>query len=288
MSLALNILVGTVVLGSIYGLIALGFVYIFRSTGVINFAHGQFLTLAAWMTLSFAFLTLSGIGAVVACVATGVVAVIVYRTVVRAAETYGRFVAVIATMGVAFMLEGLMLLVWGPSSQSLALLPDGTIRFREGSGVSVANVIVVAIGLCTYAAIVIADRRFVVGMQMRAAAANRLLASQLGIHVGRLFSGAWFVAGVLAAIAGICYAATTLVSPQLSSIGLAGLPAALVGGFDSVEGALPGGLLVALVVVLTSTFVSSAGSFAATYLLLLLFVMLRPQGLLGSTVVDRV
>ncbi|MDB5026566.1 MAG: hypothetical protein JWO66_255 [Candidatus Eremiobacteraeota bacterium] len=288
MSLLLNVLIGTIVLGSIYGLIALGFVYIFRSTGVINFAHGEFLTLGAWMTLSLAVLKPNLIGVVIGCIVTGTVAALAYRIIVRRAETNGLFVAVIATMGVAFMLDGIMLLIWGPTSQSLSLLPRGTVQFREGSGISIANAIVVAISLLTYAVVVITDRRMVIGMQMRAAAANRLLASQLGIRVGYLFTAAWFVAGVLAAIAGVAYGATTLVSPQLTAIGLAGLPAALIGGFDSVEGALPGGFLVALVVVLMSTFVTSAGSFAATYLLLLVFVMLRPQGLFGSVVVDRV
>lgn len=288
MSLTLNILIGTLVLGSIYGLVALGFVYIFRSTGVINFAHGEFLTLAAWLTLSFAFVRPSLIAVAIACLVTGAVAAFSYQVVVRRAETNGLFVAVIATMGLAFMLDGIMLLIWGPTSRSLPLFPPGSIQFREGSGISLANLIVVAIALLTYLVVVVADRRFVIGMQMRAAAANRLLASQLGIRVGYLFAAAWFVAGVLAAIAGVSYGATTLISPQLTAIGLAGLPAALVGGFDSVEGALPGGILVALVVVLTSTFVSSAGSFAATYLLLLVFVMVRPQGLFGSSVVDRV
>jgi branched-chain amino acid transport system permease protein len=288
MSLLLNVLIGTIVLGSIYGLIALGFVYIFRSTGVINFAHGEFLTLGAWMTLSLAVLKPNLIGVAIGCIVTGTVAALAYRIIVRRAETNGLFVAVIATMGVAFMLDGIMLLIWGPTSQSLSLLPRGTVQFREGSGISIANAIVVAISLLTYAVVVITDRRMVIGMQMRAAAANRLLASQLGIRVGYLFTAAWFVAGVLAAIAGVAYGSTTLVSPQLTAIGLAGLPAALIGGFDSVEGALPGGFLVALVVVLMSTFVTSAGSFAATYLLLLVFVMLRPQGLFGSVVVDRV
>lgn len=288
MSLLLNVVIGTIVLGSIYGLIALGFVYIFRSTGVINFAHGEFLTLGAWTTLSLAILKPNIIGVVVGCAVTGTVAALCYRIIVRRAETNGLFVAVIATMGVAFMLDGIMLLIWGPTSQTLSLLPAGTVQFREGSGISIANAIVVAISLVTYAIVVITDRRLVIGMQMRAAAANRLLASQLGIRVGYLFTAAWFVAGVLAAIAGVAYGATTLVSPQLTAIGLAGLPAALVGGFDSVEGALPGGFLVALAVVLMSTFVSSAGSFAATYLLLLVFVMVRPQGLFGSVIVDRV
>jgi len=288
MSLLLNVVIGTIVLGSIYGLIALGFVYIFRSTGVINFAHGEFLTLGAWVTLSLAILRPNIAGVLVGCAVTGAVAALCYRTIVRRAETNGLFVAVIATMGVAFMLDGIMLLIWGPTSQTLSLLPAGSVQFREGSGISYANAIVVAISLVTYAIVVITDRRLVIGMQMRAAAANRLLASQLGIRVGYLFTAAWFVAGVLAAIAGVAYGATTLVSPQLTAIGLAGLPAALVGGFDSVEGALPGGFLVALAVVLMSTFVSSAGSFAATYLLLLVFVMVRPQGLFGSVVVDRV
>jgi branched-chain amino acid transport system permease protein len=288
MTLLVNVLVGTIVLGSIYGLVALGFIFVFRSTGVINFAHGQFLTLAAWIAVSLVALKSPLLGVLAGVIVTGIVAVLAYRIVVKPAETNGLFVAVIATMGLAFILDGVMQIVWGTSSQSLPLFPAGSFTFREGSGISYANAIVVAIALCTYAAVVIADRFLVVGIQMRASAANRVLASQLGIRVGRLFSGAWFVAGALAAIAGICYGATTLVNPQLTLIGLAGLPAALVGGFDSVEGALPGGLIVALVVVLTSTFVSSAGSFAATYLLLLVFVMVRPQGLLGSRGVERV
>lgn len=289
MSSLINIITGSVALGAIYALIALGFVFIYRSTAVVNFAHGEFLTLTAWLTLSImGAVKVGAVAVILACACTGVVAMTGYHSLVRPVEKRGLFVAVIATMGIAFMLDGVMLVIWGTGSRSLSLFPTGHVTFATGAGLSTANIAVIILAVVLYIAIVIIDKRFIVGVQMRAAAADRLLASQMGLNVTWLFRGAWFVAGALAGVAGVAYAGTSLVSSNITMMGLAGLPAALIGGFDSVVGALPGGLLIGLTVTLTATYVSSAGSFAATYLLLLIFLLVRPQGLFGSARVERV
>lgn len=289
LAIVIDVAVGTVVLGSIYTLVALGYVYIFRSTGVINFAHGELLTLGAWITLSLIGTGLQhSLGIVTACLAVGIIAAVGYQFVVRPVETNGLFVAVTATMGIAFMLDGIMLAVWGTAPHALPILAGGSVIFLPGAGVSTANVEVAVIAIILYAVVVLADRYFLVGVQMRAAAADKVLASQSGIRVGLLFIVAWIVAGGLAAAAGIAYAGTTLVSPLLTTIGVAGLPAALIGGFDSVEGALPGAFLIAFTVICVEIFVNSAASLAVMYALLLLFVMFRPQGLFGSVIIDRV
>jgi branched-chain amino acid transport system permease protein len=284
-----NIIIGTLVLGGVYALIALGFVFIYRSTGLINFAHGEFLAVGAYFAYELWHHSVPGVLAViVACLGVGLLSGITYLMSIRKIEQQGMFVAVIATMGIAFMLDGLMPVAFGSGTLALPLLPTTPLRISSGVGVTWASVWISLITVAIYAAVVLIDRGSMVGMRMRAAAADRRLASQNGIRVSRTFALAWFAAGVLAAAAGVAYATTSVVSSNLVQVGLAGLPAALVGGFDSVAGTLPGGLVVAAAITVVTTFIGSDASLAATYVILMAFLLVKPQGLFGTKTVERV
>lgn len=289
MSTAINVVLATLILGSVDAAIAMGFVYIFRATGLVNFAHGEFMALAAWLAVSALDQHVPVEAAVLlGCIGGAICAAICYRIVISRVEAHGLFVAVVATLGLASVLDGIFPIVWGNAPRPLNFLPLGVVRITAGAGIDTASIAIIVGGAVLYLLVLVIDRRLTVGLQMRAAAGNRVLASQLGISVKRVYIIAWAAAGLLAGVAGVALADTTLISSNLATAGLGALPAALIGGFDSIKGAYPGAMVVALVSTVATVFWRSDASMAVSYMLLLLVLLVRPSGMFGSRLVQRV
>lgn len=210
------------------------------------------------------------------------------KVAIQPVEKHGLFVGFIATLGIASALDGLMPIIWGDAPRVLRFAPRGKVALSGGANITWGNIAVILISLLLYVAMLYIDRGTMLGIRLRASTSSPLLAANLGIRVRYLYMVAWGIAAALAAVAGVAYASTNILSTDLVTLGLAGLPAALIGGFDSLAGTLPGSLIAATIVTLVSTYWSELAGLPLTYLALLAVVLIRPSGLFGTPTIQRV
>jgi branched-chain amino acid transport system permease protein len=278
-------------LGGTYALVALGIVLAFRATGTFNFAHGQFMLfpaflVGAWQAQHRASL---GVSITVGLLVISGIGLAFYLVVLQRTVGMLHFMGVIATFGLAAVLDGVMLIVFGSPQYNINFpgLPQGVVHLL-GTRVSAASLVVTAFTLLL-AALVAAGLRFTpLGIRIRAAGQDAILASQGGLNVRVIYMGSWALAACLAGIAGIAYGTTNLTNSSLVDVALAAFPAILIGGLDSIEGAVIGGLLVGIAQGFIATFLGSQYLDVLTYGLLLVVMLVFPTGLLGTRTVTRV
>lgn len=286
-----DVLVNSAVLGSVYALIALGWVFIYRASRVFNFATGQFLLFGTylffWLSTTQSFpIWVAILGAVVLTAVTGA---IVYYVLLKPLAGQPIFTAVILTLGLAIVMTRLVRIVWGSGPKSLRK-PTDVEAFQLPGGAVLTNygVVTIAVTLLVFGGLILFLRRSRLGVQMRAAAEQPLLASQTGIQINRVFAVSWAIAVAVAALAGFSHAYTTVLNPDIEHIGIRGIAPALVGGLDSVGGALAGGLLVAVVENVLALYLGPQVRVAAAFFALFLVLILRPSGLFGTAEIRRV
>jgi branched-chain amino acid transport system permease protein len=284
-------LVGGMSLGGIYSLVALGIVLAYRATGTFNFAHGQFMLFPAflvgawqgshtaplWVAILVGLLAVSALGA------------LFYLLVLQRTTGLAHFMGVIATLGLAAVMDGALLLMFENGQYQLTFpgLPTGATTIL-GARIASNSLVLTAFTLALSGGVAAALRFTSLGRQIRAAGQDPVLASQGGINVRMLHLGSWAIAGLLAGVAGIAYGTNHLVDPSLVHLALAAFPAILIGGLDSIPGSILGGLAVGIFQGFIATYYSPALLDVTTYSLLLLVMLVLPQGLLGTRHVTRV
>lgn len=277
--------------GAILALAALGFVLIYKATGVINFAQGEFLLIGAYTLYSaFVVFRLPMAVAVIVGVAFAIVfGVVIERLVLRPLVGENAISVIMVTIGLAALLRAVVQLIFGtrPVSQP-ALLPRTPIELIPGTSVPLNRLLVILIASVVLAAFTIFFRRSRHGIAMRAVADDQQAALTMGISVRRIFAMAWALAALSALVGGILLGDVTEVSGRLATFGLFVFPVVILGGLDSVPGTIIGGLTIGL----TSQYVSGYGdpglAQIAPYLLLIAILMVRPYGLFGETRIERV
>ncbi|MGH8869929.1 MAG: branched-chain amino acid ABC transporter permease [Actinomycetes bacterium] len=296
MSQLIGLVVNGLSLGCIYGLIALGFVIVFKSTRVLNFAHGSVLLLGAYVVgrtherVGFPLAAL--IGVVVAAGAAMLVEFVVMRRV-RGADLG---TLAILTIGVDVLMLTELTRRIGTDVLTTGA-PWGTDVVQvAGSPVPLSRLVAAATTVVLVAAFALAMKFSVWGVAMRSAAEDGETASLMGVRLGRVALAAWGLAGALAAVAGIFL--TSFPSPGISTTAgltaLAAIPAWVLGGFDSIPGALVGGLITGVVSSLAAGYQSELAFLGrdlgdvAPYAVMLLVLMIRPSGLFGTREVSRV
>ena len=271
-------------LGAIYALVALGFVVVFKATGVINFAQGSLLLLGAYLTYTAAVrwdlpfplaVVVAGGGAVT-------VALAVERLVIRRLQGRPPVAVVMATLGVAIVLDQVVTLVWGFGPRHIGD-PWGAASVRLGglvlSEVDVASLVV---GALAVAALIAFFRRTRLGLALRAAASDAEAAAALGIRPATVSRAAWVLGAMVAAVAGVLLASGPGAAvPNLGEQALRAFPAVVLGGFVSIGGALAGGLVIGVVEVLTAGY-APGQELVVPYLAMLAVVLVRPDGLFGA------
>ncbi len=284
-------LIGGSALGGTYALVALGIVLAFRATGTFNFAHGQFMLfpaflVGAWQAQHVHSLAVS---ITVGLVIIATVGLVFYLLVLQRTVGLAHFMGVIATFGLAAMLDGTMLIFFGSPQYNIdfPLLPHGAVVLL-GARVSAASLTLAAFTLLLAGAVAAGLRFTPLGIKIRAAGQHAILASQGGINVRVLYMGSWALAAALAGVAGIAYGTTNIVNHSLVDVALAAFPAILIGGLDSIEGAVVGGLLVGIAQGFIATYLGPQLLDVLTYGLLLVVMLIFPQGLLGTRTVTRV
>ncbi|MDP6539601.1 MAG: branched-chain amino acid ABC transporter permease [Planctomycetota bacterium] len=298
MSNLLQLCVSGLSLGTIYALIALGFVVIYRASTVFNFAHGEFLSFGAFCMVSLCAAGLPwGISLATAMVLTGALGAAVERVVLRPMIGRPVFVTIIVTIFVGAILRSAIFIAWGPQTRGMPTPWDPLTTFEVAGASLLANsVAAVAAGACALAAFFALVRRTKLGVAMRATASDQETALALGVPVGRVFAATWFLAGLFAALAGVFLGMfPRSVDTNLGFVALRAFPAVIVGGLDSAWGTVLAGVLLGVLEVLCQGYVNPhLGEFGKNlhavfpYVVMILFLIVRPHGLFGTREVERV
>ncbi|MDX1380263.1 MAG: branched-chain amino acid ABC transporter permease [Xanthomonadales bacterium] len=280
----LQLLISGLSQGCVYGLIALGFVLIYKATEMVNFAQGDLMMLGAF--LAFTFINLAGLpfgwGLLCAIGAMAAIGVLLERVVLRPMIGEPPFAVLMITIGLGFVLRAAAGAVWGNEPRSIASpLAGGVVRFGEVS-VGYENLAIIG-GTVLLCLALFGFFRFTrLGLAMQAASQNQLAACYCGIPVKRVYSIVWALSAAIAATAGVLVAPITLVDPMMGFVGIKAFAAAIVGGFGSLQGAMVGGLLIGVVEQLAGLYLPTGFSDTSAYVLLLLMLVLRPEGLFAT------
>lgn len=287
-----------VAIGSRYALVALGFVVIYRATGVINFAQGGFVLLGAYLTYNFnvTWDLPFAVAVLLAVLGGALVGALVEVLVLRRMVGQPVFAVIMITIGMLFVLEQITTSIWG--FENLNLGDPWGIDNTEVGGVVMAMRDLWTIGIV---AVVLAlfflyFRRSNMGVAMRATALDQEAAMAQGISVRRVFAVSWAIAGAVAALAGMSLATgSAAVRPSISLFALLAFPAMILGGFDSPGGAVVGGVVIGIVQQLTAGYAPEYAPWLGNnfhlvmpYVVMVLILMVRPYGLFGTEEVERV
>ncbi|MGO8954209.1 MAG: branched-chain amino acid ABC transporter permease [Rhodomicrobium sp.] len=284
--------------GIMYSLVALGFVLIYKASGVFNFAQGV-------MAL-FAALTLAGLmneyklpwwAAIPLTVAVMIaLAYLVEWAILRHLVNQEPIVLFMATLGLAYILEGLGDIVWGPDVKVLDIgLPEGANNWLlDNFNIYIERIEIVAAATAAalVAVLAIFFQRTRTGRALRAVADDHQAALSVGISLSTIWVIVWSVAGIVALVAGIMWGAKSGVQFSLSLIALKALPVLILGGFTSVPGAIVGGLIIGvgekLAEIYAGPIIGGAIENWFAYVLALVFLLVRPQGLFGEKIIERI
>ncbi len=293
-----EVLIGGLLSGVMYALVAIGFVLIYKASGVFNFAQGAMVFFAAltcvgfmdkfglslWLAIPLTMLTMIALG------------MAIEKVVLRPLVNQPEITLFMATIGLTFFIEGLAQLMWGSQVHKLDLpIEDVPMPFlMEHFNIIVSQFDVVAAGICALLVICLAllFSKTKVGRALRAVADDHQAALAVGIPLQRIWAVVWGVAGLVAMVAGLLWGARNGVQFALTFIALKALPVLILGGFTSVPGAIFGGLIIGasekLAEVYLGPMVGGGIEGWFPYVLALLFLLVRPEGLFGERIIRRI
>jgi branched-chain amino acid transport system permease protein len=278
------------VVGAVYGLVGMGFAIIYKATGIVNFAQGELLMLTAYIAFSIAqslspsFLPLMLVTIPIAML----IGITLERLFIRPMLGEPVFSIVMVTVGLAVILRGITIMIWGPDPYEFPMeaasrvIMIGRIPFYEVQLYALATLAIVTIGAWAFF-------RFTrLGIAMRAVAANEGAAMLMGIEVSRIHMIAWGLSAAIAALAGVLFAALFKLGPTMWFEGLRSFPAVILGGLDSVLGAALGGLVVGVIENMAQGYMGQGLREIAGFIVIVVILMIRPYGLFGSRDIERV
>jgi branched-chain amino acid transport system permease protein len=276
--------------GAILALAALGFVLIYKASGVINFAQGHFLLVGAYVV--WALTVDAGLhwavavaGAILVAIALGLT---VERFILRPLVGEPTISVIMVTIGLAQVLGALVQIIWGTFPQVFpAFIPDDTVTIG-GAVVGENRLWALALAAVALAAFGVFFQRSRHGIAMRAVADDQQAALTMGISVRRTFALAWALAGVSAVVGGMLVANLIGVSGDVANFGLLVFPVVILGGLDSVPGAVVGGCIIGLLEAYTGGYVGEGLDSVIPYIALVAILLVRPYGLFGQVRIERV
>ena len=292
MEFFLYLLVNGISLGLLYALSALGFVMIFKSSSVLNLAHGELMAIGAYIFLllsSWAHLPIL-LAFVLTMTGTFVLGFVVERLFLRPLIGENLIEVIMMTLGMGIMFRGLLLFIFGGDIHSYPdFLPKG-LSVRWGAiEIPSVNVATLLIGIGFLIIFGLFFKYSSQGIYMRSVADNQPAALSLGVHVRRVFAMSWAIAFIVAAMSGIVLGIINGVNVHsLSAIGLKVFPVVILGGLDSIGGAILGGIIIGLLETFTGGYVSSSLREIIPYIVLVFILMVKPYGLFGLVEIERV
>jgi branched-chain amino acid transport system permease protein len=285
-----QLLINGAAAGCIYGLIALGFVLVYKATEMVNFAQGDLMMLGAFVALSL----IAGAGVnywVAFAGAIAVMAIFGYlldAVILRRVIGQPQFAIVMLTIGLGFVFRSAASMIWGTETQGFSTpFTDGVVRIGNLVIADVNISIIVGTALLCFALFVFF--RFTrVGIAMQAVSQNQLAAYYMGIPVKRIFSLIWAISAGVAAVAGILLAPVVLIDPNIGLIGLKAFAAAVLGGFGSIPGAVVGGIIIGIIEQFSGIYLKEGIKDIAAYVVILAVLIFYPQGMFGAVGRKRV
>lgn len=295
----LQLVISGISQGCIYGLIALGFVLIYKGTETVSFAQGELMMLGAFCGL--ALMTLLGFAfwlAVLSSVlAMGLFGMVLERIVIRPILGQPAFSIVMLTIGIGYVARGLITMIPGIGTETYTLpVPYKDMVWRLGADaagqgglvLNVEQMVVIGATAVLCLLLYLVFRHSKIGIAMQASSQNQLAAWYMGIPVQRINGLVWGLAAAVAAVAGLLLAPITFVHANMGFIGLKAFPAAVVGGFGSLPGAIVGGLIIGIVESLSGFYLPQGFKDIAAYIVVLIMLMLKPNGLFGEKLRKKV
>jgi branched-chain amino acid transport system permease protein len=286
-----DVFVSSLVLAGTYALIALGWVFIFRATGILNFATGQFVVLGVylffWTSVELKLPILVALPIALALV--GALGALMYLGTLRPLAGQPLFSPIMVTLGLSIVMTSAIVIIWG--AQTRTLKPPLTVHTYKLPGhaiITTIGILTISTALVVYAVIMLLLRVSKRGVQMRATAENPLLASQRGINIDVIFMIAFAVAVAASTLAGLSFSYTNVLGPSIAAVGLRGLSPALIGGMDSIGGALVGSIVVAFIETAAVTQFGGDIKDMIAFMVLLVALAIRPYGLFGTPQIRRV
>ena len=277
-------------MGCIYGLVALGFVLIYKATELVNFAQGDLLMLGAFVCYMFVVWYRVGYWTAfaLAVVIVGLFGAVLDATVLRRVIGQPQFAVVMLTIGLGAMFRSFASLTWG--SEIYTLPTPWSAKTTRLGGVTVSHeYVAIIVGTVVLCALLYAFFTYSrVGVAMQAASQNQLAAYYMGIPVRRVNMLIWGISAGVATIAGILLAPATFVHSNMGFIGLKAFPAAVVGGFGSVPGSIVGGLIIGVVEALAGFYLPEGFKDVAAYVVVLVVLLVWPSGIFGETTAKKV
>lgn len=288
----LQLVISGIAQGCIYGLIALGFVLIYKATETVSFAQGDLMMLGAFAGLAgmtmlgfpFWLAVISAIGAM------ALLGLVTERLVIRPILGQPAFSIVMLTIGLGYVGRGLITMIPGIGTETHTL----PVPYKDqswtlgGLVVSMEQTAVIVVTTVLCAALYALFKYSKLGLAMQASSQNQLAAYYMGIPVKRLNGLVWALAAAVAAIAGLLLAPITFVHANMGFIGLKAFPAAVVGGFGSLPGAIVGGLVIGIVESLSGFYLPEGFKDIAAYIVVLIMLMVKPNGLFGEKLRKKV
>ena len=284
--LVLQIIVAGIAQGCVYGLIALGFVLIYKATETVNFAQGDLMMLGAFAGL--AGMSVLGwpfwLAALAAVAAMALAGMLIDRAVIRPVLGQPQFSIVMLTFGLGYIARGGVTMVpgIGTDTHALAVPYKGSTLDLGAVVVGGEQMVIIGATAALCASLWLLFRYTRVGIAMQAASQNQLAAYYMGIPVQRLNGLVWALAAAAATAAGLLLAPITFVHANMGFIGLKAFPAAIVGGFGSLPGAIVGGLIIGVVESLSGFFLPEGFKDVMPYVVVLLMLAIKPTGLFGD------
>lgn len=288
----LQLLISGLANGCVYGLIALGFVLIYKATEAVNFAQGDFMMLGAFVALGLTNAEYIGLPFVIAApLAIAVMALVGYLVdyfILRHLFGQSQTAVVILTIALGFVIRFVAGAIWGHEPQTLeSPLALGDLHLG-GLVLGMADVAIIVVTVLMTFFLFQFFQRTKLGLAMQAASQNQMAAYYMGIPVKRVQGMIWGLAGATAAIAGILYASKGAIDPNAGLMGIKAFAAAVIGGFGSLPGALVGGLIVGVIEPFAARYLAAGYSQIAPYALLLFVLVFRPNGLFSQVRTKKV
>jgi branched-chain amino acid transport system permease protein len=292
MDFFIQLLVNGLSVGFLYGLSAMGFVMIFKSSSVLNFAHGELLALGAFLFLTLATVAQLPIAVAFLLTLTGcfVLGFLIERFFLRPLIGEPLIYVIMLTVGLAAMLRGLLLLVWGGNLRTLPDFLPAWFDVQVGL-VRIQPVYMTAfiVGILFLVLFGLFFKYSAQGIYMRSVADNQRAALSLGVHVRRVFALSWGIAALVAGMSGIILGIMNGINVHdLSAVGLKVFPVVILGGLNSISGAVIAGLIIGVLEAFTGGYLSPSLRDVVPYIILVFILLVRPYGLFGLVEIERV
>ncbi|MCY4136450.1 MAG: branched-chain amino acid ABC transporter permease [bacterium] len=290
-SVNLQLLIGGLALGAIYAVVALGFVLVYKSTDVLNLAHGEFLMLGAYFALTFLISENLNffLGVFVLLLVMLVFGLLVHYGIMRRMVGQGFFAIVLITLGIATIIRALLLIFYGPTERArLDLLPQGSFEIG-GATVRHVDIIIFAVVAACVLLFFVFFKYTRLGLHMRAVADDIEAAAAMGIDPDKVYAMTWAAAMVMAGVGGLLFGHVTgAIDRSIEAIGLRAFPAAVVGGLTSLGGSIVGGLVVGVIEQFANGHLGTKWREPVAFSVMFVVLLVRPTGLWGRKDLERV